>query len=62
MLDLSVKFNYVHIGSFTVNAKTPFDLNSDSDPDLGNVNLNPVCDMPSHYASSFYEILSNLLQ
>ena len=39
-----------------------FDLWPDCDLDLGRRNLNHVRDTPSHYALSFYENSSNLLQ
>ena len=39
-----------------------FDLWPDCDLDLGRRNLNHVQDTPSHYALSFCEVPSNLLQ
>ena len=39
-----------------------FDLRPDCDLDLGHRNLNHVRDTPSHYALSFCEVSSTVLQ
>ena len=62
MFYLSMKFHKFASAVLELLLRQDFDLCPDCDLDLGRRNLNHVRDTPSHYALSFCEVSSNLLQ